>query len=122
MRNSRRQRGESQFGCLIGLILLGLAIFVAWKMIPVKVKTAELRQTVVNEAHSAGTHSDDRIRGAILAKARENNLPVTEQDVTIVRGNGEITVTCEYTVAIAFPGYTYNWHLKHEERAPIVIF
>ncbi|MEA2336787.1 MAG: hypothetical protein QOE82_794 [Thermoanaerobaculia bacterium] len=122
MRNSRRQRGESQFGCLIGLILLGLAIFVAWKMIPVKVKTAELRQTVVNEAHSAGTHSDDRIRGAILAKARENNLPVTEQDVTIVRGNGEITVTCEYTVPIAFPGYTYNWHLKHEERAPIVIF
>ena len=40
MRKSRRERGESQFGCLIGLILLGLAIFVAWKMIPAKVKAA----------------------------------------------------------------------------------
>jgi len=122
MRRNRRERGESQFGCLIGLILLALAIFVAWKMIPVKVRAAELRQTVVNEAHSAGTHNDDRIRAAILAKARENDLPVTENDVTIVRTTGEITVTVDYTVPIQFPGYVYNWHLHPEERAPIVIF
>ena len=119
MRKSRRERGESQFGCLIGLILLALAIFVAWKMIPVKVKAAELRQTVVDEAKSAGTHNDDRIKAAILAKAREDNLPVTEQDINIVRGNGEITVTVTYTIPIVFPGYTYNWHLVHEAQNPI---
>ncbi len=119
MRIRRRERGESQFGCLIGLILLGLAIFVAYKMIPVKVKAAELRQTVVDEAKSAGTHSDDKIRGAILAKARENKLPVTEDDVKIVRGNGEITVTVAYTIPIVFPGYTYNWHLEHQATNPI---
>jgi type III secretion system FlhB-like substrate exporter len=119
MRNRRRERGESQFGCLIGLILLGLAIFVAWKMIPVKVKAAELRQTVVDEAKSAGTHGDDRIRAAILAKARENALPVTENDIKIVRALGEITVTVTYTIPIPFPGYTYNWHLEHEAKNPI---
>src|SRR5437764_15445077 len=97
MRKSRRERGEGQFGCLIGLIILGLAILVAWKMIPVKVKAAELRQTVVDEAKSAGTHNDDRIRAAILAKAREDNLPVTADDIKIARGNGEITVTVTYT-------------------------
>jgi len=119
MRKSRRERGESQFGCLIGLILLGLAIFVAWKMIPVKVKAAELRQTVVDEAKSAGTHNDDRIKAAILAKAREDNLPVTEDNINIVRGNGEISVTVTYTIPITFPGYTYNWHLVHEAKNPI---
>jgi hypothetical protein len=119
MRMSRRERGESQFGCLIGLILLGLAIFVAWKMIPLKVKAAELRQTVVDEAKSAGTHNDGRIMAAILAKAREDNLPVTEQDVTISRGNGEITVNVKYTIPVVFPGYTYQWHLEHEAKNPI---
>ena len=119
MRIRRRERGESQFGCLFGLILLGIAIFVAYKMIPVKVKAAELRQTVVDEAKSAGTHNDDRIRGAILAKARDNKLPVTEDDIKIVRGNGEITVTVTYTIPIVFPGYTYNWHLQHEATNPI---
>ncbi len=119
MRMSRRERGESQLGCLIGLILLGLAIFVAWKMIPVKVKAAELRQTVVDEAKSAGTHNDDRIKAAILAKAREDELPVKEGDITIVRGQGDITVTVTYTIPIAFPGYTYNWHLEHVAKNPI---
>jgi hypothetical protein len=122
MRMSRRERGESQFGCLIGLILLGLAIFVAWKMIPAKVKAAELRQTVVDEAKSAGTHNDDRIRAAILAKAREDNLPVTEDNIKIVRGNNEITVTVTYTIPLVFPGYTYNWHIVQEERSPILVF
>jgi hypothetical protein len=119
MRKSRRERGESQFGCLIGLILLGLAIFVAWKMIPAKVKAAELRQTVVDEAKSAGTHNDDRIKSAILAKAREDNLPVAEENIKIVRSASEITVTVTYTIPIVFPGYTYNWHLEHEARNPI---
>src|SRR5437763_14266914 len=103
MRKSRRERGESQFGCLIGLILLGLAIFVAWKMIPVKVKAAELRQTGVDEAKSAGTHNDERIRAAILAKAREDNLPVTENDGRIVRNVGELTVTVTYTIPLGLP-------------------
>ena len=119
MRKSRRERGESQFGCLVGLILLGVAIFIAWKMIPVKVKAAELRQTVVDEAKSAGTHNDDRIKAAILAKAREDNLPVKDEDIVIVRGNGEITVTVTYTLPIVFPGYTYQWHLEHSAKNPI---
>lgn len=119
MRKSRRERGESQFGCLIGLILLGLAIFVAWKMIPVKVKAAELRQTVVDEAKSAGTHNDDRIKSAILAKAKEDELPVAEDDIKIVRTAGEITVTVTYTIPIVFPGYTYNWHIEHQATNPI---
>jgi hypothetical protein len=119
MRKSGRERGEGKLGCLVGLILLGLAVFVAWKMIPVKVKAAELRQTVVDEAKSAGTHNDDRIKSAILAKAKEDDLPVTEENITIVRTPSEIKVTVTYTIPIVFPGYTYNWHLEHEAQNPI---
>ena len=46
-------------------------------------------------------------------------LPVTEQDITISRGNGEITVTVVYTIPIVFPGYTYNWHIEHSATNPI---
>src|SRR3954467_8702434 len=98
MRWSRRERGEGQLGCLVGLIILAVAIFVAYKMIPVKVKAAELRQEVVDEAKAAGTHNDDRIRANILAKAQENKLPVTEDNIHIERAHSEITVDVEYVV------------------------
>ena len=119
MRVSRRERGEGNFGCLVGLIFLALAIFVAYKMIPVKVKNAELRGVIVDEAKSAGSHKDDQIMKAILYKAEENKLPVTEDDVKISRAQNEITIDVEYVVPIQFPGFVYQWRIHHHAQNPI---
>ncbi len=119
MRVSRRERGEGSFGCLVGLIFLALAIFVAWKMIPVKVHNAELRAVVVDEAKSAGSHRDQQILEAILRKAAEEHLPVTEDNVKITRANSEITVDVNYVVPIEFPGFTYQWRVQHLAQNPI---
>lgn len=120
MRSRRRgERGEGQFGCLVGLVLLAIALFVAWKMIPVKVRAAELRGCVVDEAKSAGSHNDDRIRANILAKAAEEKLPVTENDIKITRAQSNITIDVDYIVPIDFPGKTYEWHINHHAENPI---
>jgi hypothetical protein len=120
-RNRRAERGEGNFGCLVGVILLLIAVFIAYKMIPIKVKAAEVRQTMENEAKAAGTHSDERIVSAIVEKARENNLPVTEENVHVERAsnNASITVDVEYDVPVQFPGYNYNWHFHHHANNPI---
>ena len=114
-----RQKGEGNLGCIVGLIFLALAIFVAYKMIPVKVKNAELRQVITDEAKSAGTHNDENIRAAILYKAKENGLPVTEENIKITRAAQEITVDVNYTVPIEFPGFTYQWNIHHVAQNPI---
>ena len=118
-RRNNRELGEGQAGCLVGLILLATALFIAYKVIPVKVKAAELRQVVVDEAKSAGTHDDARIRATILSKALENKLPVTEDDIVINRGVNEITVDVNYTVSIDFPIKPYKWHINHHAQNPI---
>jgi hypothetical protein len=119
MLRNRRERGEGQLGCLVGLIILALAVFVAWKMVPIKVKAAEVRGVVVDEAKSAGTHNDKVIMGNILSKAHEDNLPLTEENVKISRGGGNITIDVNYVVPVEFPGYTYQWHFNHTATNPI---
>jgi hypothetical protein len=119
MRTRRHERGEGNLGCIFGLILLGLAIFVAWKMIPVKVRAADLRQTVVDEAKSAGSHTDERIRAAILNKAQELQLPVADDSIKISRAQSEITVDVDYVIPIEFPGYIYQWHINNHAQNPI---
>jgi hypothetical protein len=119
MRRSRREAGEGQVGCLVGLVILFIAIFIAYKMVPVKVKSADLRQTVVDEAKSAGSHSDDQIRKQILLKAQDSNLPVTDDSITIERTGNLIRVDVDYTVPIVFPGYTMQWHQHHHAENPI---
>lgn len=119
MRNSRRQRGEGNAGCLIGLIILALALFVAYKMVPAKIKAAELKQTITDEARMGGAHRDDVIMNSILAKAREQKLALTQENVKISRGINDITVEVDYDVPIDFPGKTWNWHQHIVAQNPV---
>jgi hypothetical protein len=119
MSRNRSQRGEGRFGCLVGLVLLAIAGLVAYRMIPIKVKTADLRDTVVDESKSAGQHKDKTILGNILHKAEQLELPITAEDVEIKRTNANIRIEVEYTVPVEFPGYTYQWHFRHVAENPI---
>jgi hypothetical protein len=119
MVRNRRERGEGRLGCLVGVIFLLLAGLIAYKMIPIKVKVADLRDTVQDEARSAGTRSDKDILNAILGKAQQLELPVTEDNVKINRIPNAIKVDVAYTVPVQFPGYTYNWKFHHQESNPI---
>lgn len=113
------QRGEGRLGCLVGLVLLAVAGLVAFRMIPIKVKAAELRDTAYDEAKSAGQHSDKQILEAILYKARQLELPVETSNVIVKRSPNHIRVELHYTVPVEFPGYTYQWNFDHKFENPV---
>ena len=119
MRKSRRQRGEGNAGCLVGLIILAIALFIAYKMIPAKIKAADLRQTITDEAKMAGSHNNATIVGQILTRAREQHLPVTADNIKISRNAGMIAVEVEYDMPIDFPGKTWMWHQHIVAENPI---
>ena len=118
-RRNRRESGEGQFGCLVGLVLLVVAVFIAFKVIPIKANMADLRQVCIDEGKSAGQHGDDTIRKRILEKAEEVHLPVTDDNIQIARAQNTITIDVDYTVPVEFPGYTYQWHEHHHVENPI---
>jgi hypothetical protein len=119
MQRNRRERGEGQIGCLIGLVVLLIAALIAYKMIPVKVKSAEMRDIVQDSARAAGTMSDGAIRQAVLHKGQQLGLPIAENNIEVERARGEIRVEVKYTVPVVFPGYTYNWNFHHKAQNPI---
>src|SRR5687768_14308025 len=103
MRRNRSERGESQFGCLVGVVLFLVVIFVAWKIVPVKLRATTLKQQVTDMAKSAGQYDDARILNAILDTAKKEELPVTEKDVVIQRTGSNIRVEVKYMVPVKFP-------------------
>ena len=119
MLRNRRERGEGQFGCLVGIVVLLIAGVLAYKMIPIKVKAADLRDTVVDEAKSAGQHDERVIRRNILSKVEELNFPVTDDDIEISRKSTYVIIDVKYTVPVDLPGYTYNWNFHHHAENPI---
>jgi hypothetical protein len=119
MLRRRGELGEGRGGCIFSLILLLAALFVAYKMIPIKVKAADLRQTIVDEAKSAGSHRDAVIRRQIMAKAQKLDLPLDDNSLKINRTSSNIRIEADYTVPVEFPGYTYYWKFRHTYENPI---
>jgi len=124
MSRNRRERGEGQFGCLVGLVLLLIAGLVAYKLIPVKVKTAEMRDAVIDEAKSAGRHQNEKmseiITKSLLEKAKQLELPVKPEDIHVERTqNSYVRIEVKYTVPVQFPGFVYNWNFRHYYENPI---
>ena len=119
----RGQAGEGRIGCIIWSLLLIAVMVVAWQMVPVKIKSSELYDYMLDEANFASQRSADSIKKRILAKANDLELPVGPKELTVTKERERIRMHAEYTVVVKFPlGFTYDWHFEPDVDRPIYYY
>jgi hypothetical protein len=116
-----RQAGDSKIGCILWILALGIAVMVAVKMLPIKLKSAELQDHMTEQAKFARGASVEGLQKAILHRASQLDLPVSEKDVQIQLTRDRVKMDVKYTVPVEFPGYTYQWSFHHSVDRPIYI-
>ena len=106
-----KRTGGINLGCIAGLALLALVGYSAYIVIPVKVRAAEFEKTVegfaLQAAASGASLSNEKIVRSLLEKADELELPITEKDITIKRGQ-LIRIEVEYSVPLNILGYEFE--------------
>lgn len=113
------QKGEGRLGCVVGLLLLCAALFVAYKLIPVKIQAAEMRDAVQDASRAASGKSNELIRKGLFLRAQELKVPIKESDIVISRRADFIKIEVAYDVQVQFPGYTMNKHYEFEAENPV---
>jgi hypothetical protein len=118
----RHEKGAGNVGCVLGLLVLVIAVVVLIKAVPVKIAVAELKDAAVRETESASLprHDDDYVRGQIMMKAQQLGLPFGEEQIKVWRDMAQMHVEYKFTVPINFPLYTYQWRI--EEKIDRVLF
>jgi hypothetical protein len=118
----RHEKGAGNIGCVIGLLVLVVAVVILVKAVPVKLAVAELKDTAVKEAESASLprHDDDYIRGQLIIAAQKLGLPFGEEQVKVWRDTAMMHIEYHFTVPINFPFHTYQWQI--EEKIDRVLF
>ncbi|MGH9361532.1 MAG: hypothetical protein ACRD2T_06405 [Thermoanaerobaculia bacterium] len=118
----RSERGDGNVGCFVWLLVLALALLVGWEAIPVKIRTAELYDYMVELTKFAASSNTEELEKRILNRARELDLPLTKEGVHVERIGDRIRMEAHYTVPLDYPGYTYHWNFDHVVDRPIFIF
>lgn len=116
-----RQRGQGKIGCVLWILAFAICGMAAYKMVPVKIKTAELHDFMVEQAKWSARATSEAIAKNILAKAVELRLPVRQEDIRVEKTAQRVRMEVSYTVPVEFPGYTYQWKFNHMVDRPVFI-
>ena len=94
------------------LVVLGLLVFLLAFFSPYYFRNLELQNFVarVTQNGDAARLSDDVLRTWIVDKAHQLKLPVTEDNVHIVRAADRTQIDVRYFVRVSLPGYTVDLH------------
>lgn len=114
------ERGEGRIGLLVMLALVGAAIFVAVRVIPVRVAAYEFRDFVTQECRSAAVRPEDAaVAKRILDKAKELDIPLEKKNLRIQRTQSEVLISASFVQPIDLKLGTYRFEFDVKERAPL---
>jgi len=114
------QRGEGKLGFLIALIVVGLAIFLGIKVIPVRVTAYHFKDVLRQEARMGAVRNEDStIRDRIMVQAADLEIPLDEKNLTIRRTPSNMIIRAKYEQPIDLKFTTYVYKFNVEERAPL---
>jgi hypothetical protein len=117
----RHERGASNIGCALSLLVLAAAVVVLVKAVPAIIAVGELTDFCERQAQMASLprHTDDDIRGAILYKSQQLRIPLGEEQLKVWRDTREMHITAKFTVPIVVPFYTYQWKVERVFDRPL---
>lgn len=121
MRRTRGTRGAINFGCIVWLAIVGLVGYALYKIVPVKVQTSAFHDFLQDESGFGSIKSVQQIEAEILAKAREMNIPVRKENLTIKKTKDSITIEAHYQITLEFfnGSYKYVWKFDPVYQRPI---
>jgi hypothetical protein len=102
MARTRSARGEGRLGCILWLAVLALVGYGLYKIVPVKIATSTFYDFMQEEASFGSIRDVKQLKSEILAKAKELDLPVTEENLTIKRPRESITIEAHYEITLSF--------------------
>ena len=110
--------GRDRVGCLFFILILGLAVYLSFKILPPWVDYYFLKDTIEQQTELAKMNSDAEILQNILREVRLREIPITEKNIEIERIEKEqITVLTDYTIeVILFDRYVYQINFNIESN------
>ena len=115
-----REKGEGKLGLLVAIVVVGLAIFVGVKVLPVRIAAYEFRDVLREEArYAAVRHNDAEVVKRIMRQAEELEIPLLRKNLEVKRTIGEMVVTAHYEQAIDLKFTVYVFRFNAKEKAPL---
>ena len=115
MRRASGQRGAVGIGCFVWLVILIFVGYVLVQIVPVKVRTSNFYDFMQEEAGFGSIKNLPQLEKEILAKARELDIPLTKENLSLKRAKESVTIEAHYEITVPFFGGAYKYLWKFDQ-------
>jgi hypothetical protein len=103
------ERGFGNLRAILGIVVIGVVIFLSVKLIPPYVSNYQFQQQIDSvaryAAYAQGRTAED-IKQEVLAKARECDVLLTPEAVEVEKTGTTVNIDVKYVVQVELPGKT----------------
>ncbi|HUK86254.1 MAG TPA: hypothetical protein VLT85_01205 [Terriglobales bacterium] len=93
---------------LVGLLLVVVGFYLAWELLPPYFANYQLQDALENEARLDSYNpnkTDADIKSSIVKAARDLDIRLKPEDVTISRDGPNLAISASYSVHVDLPGF-----------------
>ena len=96
--------GKGLFGCVVSIIVLGVAIFLGIKLAPIYYSNFNFESDLKTEVSRVGSRfiENEIVVRDIMQLAKKNEIKLGKQNIRIERFAGQVHITVEYAVPVDF--------------------
>lgn len=111
-RAGRFERGEGRLKAIIYLAILILAVYSAFRVVPIYLSNYELVDKMQEQARFAvvNRYSDDQIRDNIFKIVQDLDVPAKREDIKVEATNSLVKISLDYTVPVDLFFYHTDLH------------
>ena len=117
----RNNRGTSNRGCLVSLLLVVVALYYGINIGEVWYRFYQMQEEMTSQARLAPGISNGVILRRLRAKADDLRLPPEAMDISIVRSGAgrRITIQSEYAESVDLPFFNHTFNFNPSAEAPL---
>ena len=104
----------SQIKPILGFAVVVIVFYLAWNLIPPFFHNYEFEDYVVNEARDSTYTSQtaDEVKVLVLKEASKDEIPVTAEQINIVKNPNDVSINVNYTVHVDLPLFPQDFHFS----------
>ncbi len=105
----RNEKGLGTIKTWIWLLLITIVVYLGIKLVPMYIDYERMKDEMAVKASLAQVLKDDEIRSALAAKAKELDLPLDDDDFSLMRDDEHhhMTIKAVWDIEIHFPFEIY---------------
>jgi hypothetical protein len=103
---------------IFGIAVFLVVVYLIWNLVPPFFHNYEFQDYVETEARDSTytNQTADEVKALVLKEARNDNIPITPEQITVVKEPNNVSINAHYSVHVDLPFFPQDFQFSASSK------